>query len=396
MKLDEAYKATRIIESLENYAIIQENNCVPINGKNKSKNISSYPPNINREFWRSILIAPDDYWGATFSFNKVTLSDWIPRVPGLYFSKGADATRLFSRNYIAIKGSNRFELKPPGKSADVLGGVGEFVLPQDTFGNRMMSIISNDFFTDVNASTGIPVLISNDVWDHHSLQHGDCLTINNAKWTKLPAEWAQRFASIKGIPRGCIALNDINQEINKIAHNYPIEFHPFTIMQYEYKNSLLYDYVYLNVNTHEKKYRSKMEQFFEYYRLKEGRNGKYLIQFDMNNPLFETIYNTPDELLKQNQYGESQIRLITKRLKNIYFKGKTINDLIEFISSYYYQQDDLSALCLLANISPGIIAGNSVAEKTVVLVDYCIEKGIVEQLIDSISIKHPTIAFWND
>jgi hypothetical protein len=385
MKLKEAYKATRIIESLENFTIAHDKNIITANVKNKVENIYKgfYD---DQSFWRSILEAPDDYWGETFTFDEVTLSDWIPRVPGLFFSNGAEDIRAASKNHVAIRSPQWIEFHPPGKSSIVLGGIGTFVLPQDNFGNRMMSISHN-----CNASTGIPVLISNDIWDHHSLQQGDCLTIYDVKWMKLSAEWAQRFPSIKGIPRGCIVLDDIKQKIKKYNNSNPIEFHPFTIMQYESKHSLLFDYVFLTIDTHVKNIRSEMELFFENYRVKNGRNGKYLIQFDMNNPLFETIYNTPDELLKQNQYGESQLRLISKRLKNIYFNGNTIDQLIEFISNHYSLQDDFGALCILANINPGFIAGNTVVEKAVVLVDYCIEKDIVEQLVDSIAIKHSEI-----
>jgi len=387
MELKEAYKATKIVESLENFTVARDNVIVKTNEHEIDLRNPLYQDHADQAFWDFMLKAPESYWGKPFTLYDATLSDWIPRVPGLFFAKGSKAFRDTSKDYVALKSKKWTEFHPPGKSGKVLGGIGTFVLPQDSLGNRMMSVSHS-----CNSSTGIPVLISQDVWENKLLKPGNTLHIYNAKWEKLSIEWSQRFPSIKGIPRGCLVLTDINQKINKQSENiYPLEFHPFTIMEYESHNSLLYDYVYITVDTLEENYRAKMEDFFESYRNKDGRNGKYLIQIDMNNPLFDAIYNTPQELLKQNQYGESQLKLITTRLKNTYFGKNTITDLIDIICKHYILQEDLAALCIQANINFARIAGNTIAEKATVLLDYCIEKDTVEELIDAIAIQHSEI-----
>lgn len=394
MQLKDSYKAARMIESLENYSISTDNSLVESNVE-VNKDDSFYQDYLDQTFWEYILNAPDSFWGKTFTFYQVTLSDWVPRVPGLFFAKGSKEIRDSANNWIEFQSPGWTEFKPQGKSGKVLGGIGTIILPQDQkSGDRMMSLSHS-----CNASAGIPVLISNDVWEKNKLAPGDTLVIYDAKWIELSTKWVDRFPSIAGIPRGCIALLDINQKIYKADYPSPVQAHPFSVMQYEFKNALLYDYVYMTIDNLEENYRKKIKDFFEKYRVKEGRRGEYLIEIDMNNPLLGAIYNSPEELKKTDKFGKSELSLITKRIRRTYFKGNTIVDLIDFITQNYVSADDLFTLCRLANIKTGSISGNSAAERAASLVNYCIpddnneadNNNMIEQLIDAIAMANPGV-----
>lgn len=97
--------------------------------------------------------------------------------------------------------------KPLGKSQMVSGGVGTLRFPPDEMGRRLVSLSAHH-----NASSGIPVLISSDVWDAHSLAEGRVINIVTARWQSMGnSGWAGRFPSISGIPKGFLVVNNPKQ-----------------------------------------------------------------------------------------------------------------------------------------------------------------------------------------
>ncbi len=89
-----------------------------------------------------------------FSFYHFVVSDWVARVPGLFWAEYSGEIRKHSEQDIAIKSKDWIVFHPLGKSKKVLGGIGTIHLPPNDEGKRLISITSS-----CNASVGIPLLI---------------------------------------------------------------------------------------------------------------------------------------------------------------------------------------------------------------------------------------------
>jgi hypothetical protein len=120
-----------------------------------------------------------------------------------------------------------------------MGGVGTLLLPPTDEGKILLSVSAG-----CNASTGIPLLCFPEVYDHLKIKQGDCVIIRGAKWLPMDMHWASKFASTKDIPRGYLVIDSIDK-IRVLNRNYPVAYHPFSLMEYEYQDSLFYDFVYV-------------------------------------------------------------------------------------------------------------------------------------------------------
>lgn len=89
------------------------------------------------------------------------------------------------------------------------------------------------------------------------------------------------------MPRGYLVLDNLEQ-IEIIGRGCPIVYHPFSIMEYEHKDSLLYDFVYVTADSKAKDVELQIENFFNDYSKKDGRNGEYLLNPNIINPIFES------------------------------------------------------------------------------------------------------------
>lgn len=274
-------------------------------------------------------------------------------------------------------------LQPRGKSQQVFGGIGSVKLPPNEYGFRLVTLSGGH-----NASSGIPALISHDIWDYYKLRDGNNLTAR-AKWQPMPVGWAERFPSIKGIPKGCLVITNISQLSIVDDEVDPVQFHPCTVMEYEKGNSILYDFVYATLDTGMRSYRKNVEKFFEKYRTASNRYGKYPLSSDVADPLWEAEYMSPADLIRTEAGAESQLELIQARVRNESFKGRNLETIIEILN-VNYDVEGLKRVSTIIGISPSLwYRGGRLAAASADLLQECVKKGKVEELIDKIAIDYP-------
>jgi hypothetical protein len=366
-----AIRLARINETLENYVLAGGD---VKTGAQKGKD----PDQIiydERNFWNHFFDSPELYWNKLFSIRQCILSLWVPRIPGLFHTKSGRQMREQGYNHQAGTDKefkiNR-ELLPIGKSGVVLGGIGTFLFPPDIQGNQLVTLSLS-----YNASSGIPALISESVLATLKLKEGDLLKIKKAKWCKMSIEWAQRFPSIREIKRGYFSINN-PEDVEVLNRNIPMEIHPCSIMEYESKEGVLFDYVFVTVDSQERRYRKLASDFFEYYRTKEGRNGKFLIAADIAEPLFDSKYVSP-ESLRSDAAG---LNLIRHRINGLLIGGNTIDEMINVLSKNYSSIEDIKLLCTHLKLPKRILGTNKPAEAIHEVVNYCIEHEKVDEMVD--------------
>lgn len=371
MDLSAAYRSSRVIEALENYGVSGQGFPETQSGTRGGR--PEFMPN-EEEFWKKVLQDPNACWNQPFEFFHCVLSEWTPRIPGLYFSKGAAAIRAAADYEIAIKGPKWPEYRPPGKSAKVIGGMGTFLLPPDDEGNLLYSITVSS-----NASVGIPVLITADIAEQFRLQQGDVLNINKARWVKMSMSWSSRFPSVKGIPNGYLLINKPEQVI-KTGIPGLVEFHPCTIMEYQHGDNLLCDYIYVCADSSAPDYRLELERFFEYYRTKEGRNGRYLLACDPAQPMYDAQFSSPAEM--KNAPQAAAMKLIAGRIRKVTFNGQTIDNILAAINTTHTRPEDIMGLAERIDVPSNQLTGASAAQLANSLVGLCIDQHKLEELTD--------------
>jgi hypothetical protein len=382
MSLAIAIKAGNVIETLENYSVNEDT--IPQDGAPASGNDPFFYSDDS--FWTSFLKNPELFWNKKLSFHHVTLTDWVARVPGLYWGENAGRYRNAAVGEVEFKSEAWKTYTPQGKSNIVMGGIGDIILPPADEGNTIMTISFSN-----NASTGIPVLLYPEVIEHHQLKQGDMLHIYGATWRKMSLEWSSRFQSFSNIKRGYLVIDD-PQQVQIAGRDQPVEFHPCTIMEYNAGDAILYDYVFCTADTKYDNYRKRLEDFFEKYKNDQERFGRYLLAADANDPLFEADYNTPLDLQRAEPDGRSQLMLITERIQNsFYHRGETIDSLLQAIPKFYPTSNDITALIIKTGLPQASIQVAAAVNMSAQLVQLCIERKMLETLVDCILIEHPEL-----
>lgn len=230
------------------------------------------------------------------SFFGAAVSEWVARVPGLFWRPGSDKMR-------ALKPADResekqtkgwITFRPRGKSQLVSGGIGTLKFPPSEDGFRVVTLT-----TSHNASTGVLALVSPEVWDHHRLTEGTII-YGEARWAPIPLGWAPQFPIVAGVPRGCLILDKVG-EINVMEQNAPIQVHPYSVMEYWDGSARLHDFVYITVDTGDPDLRRKTTEFFADYRGRNDRDGRYLLSADIADPLWEATFTSPAEIRLNRQ-----------------------------------------------------------------------------------------------
>lgn len=379
MSLQELYKGAKIIETLENYALAEE-----INTQTQKSDIGvKYLFYNDEEFWCNVIAEPSKYWGQKIDLYCFVVSDWIARVPGLYWSRSSELVRQHKQEEIAIQSNHWIEFYPPGKSKKVMGGVGTLLLPPTEDGKVLMSVSAG-----CNASVGIPILCFPEVIDHLKIKQGDCLIILGAKWQPMDIHWASKFASTKNIPRGYLVIDSIDK-IRILEKDCPIVYHPFSLMEYEYHDSLLYDFVYVTADSKVENVSVEIEKFFNDYAKKEGRNGEYLLNPNIVTPIFESRYLCPTELTHASE--KAKLNLLYERVRGSNFKGKSIEQLIIKLPQFYQTSTSIKTLTRNIGINISFLVEDSAVSMSAQLINKCIEKRMVEDLIDRIAMEYPQI-----
>lgn len=379
MSLTELYKGAKLIETIENYALAEE-----ITSPNQEEeNVDKFQFYDDQQFWRSINNEPSKYWAQKIDLYYFVVSDWVARVPGLYWTPSSELIRQHKKEDIALQSKQWIEFYPPGKSKKVMGGVGTLLLPPTEEGKVLLSVSAG-----CNASTGIPLLCFPEVYDYLKIKQGDCVMIRGAKWLPMDMHWASKFASTKDIPRGYLVIDSIDK-IQIMERNYPVVYHPFSLMEYEYQDSLFYDFVYVTADSKVKNVNAEIERFFKEYAMKEGRNGEYLLNPNIVNPIFPSRYLSPTELAQASE--KAKLNLLYERIRGTYFNGKSIEQLTIKLPQYYQSSASIKTLAKNSGLNVALLEEGSAVNMSSQLIDFCIKKGIVENLIDRIILEYPKI-----
>ena len=379
MSLKELYKGTKLIETIENYALAEEITLVNQDEVNTDK----FEFYNDQQFWSSIINEPSKYWNQKIDLYNFVISDWIARVPGLYWISSSEKIRQHKKEDIALQSKQWIEFYPPGKSKKVMGGVGTLLLPPTDEGKVLLSISAG-----CNASTGIPLLCFPEVYDHLKIKQGDCVMIRGAKWLPMDKNWSSKFASTKDIPRGYLVIDSIDK-IQVLERNYPVIYHPFSLMEYEYQDSLFYDFVYVTADSKVKNVNSEIEHFFKEYAKKEGRNGEYLLNPNIVSPIFESRYSCPSELSSTSE--KAKLNLLYERIRKTYFKDQSVEVLMIKLPQYYQSSVSVRTLAKKIGLNVSLLVEDSAVNMSFQLIDLCIKKEMIENLVDRVTVDYPQI-----
>jgi hypothetical protein len=364
--LTRGYVTAQVGEALANYALAD----IPLQHK-----FDQPPPDRqpflqlydDSEFWRTIFQydAEEATIGNSFDCGifHAGVSEWVARVPGLYWRPGSGNMRSVNPAEIESETRRWKTYKPQGKSRLVSGGIGTLKLPANEDGFRLVTLT-----TSFNASTGVPALVAPDVWEHHGLCEGRIILNGTAKWREMPHKWAVQFPSVRGVPRACLLLTKVDH-ISVNDTEAPILIHPFTVMEYWTDTAQLHDFVYATADTSNAGFRRELSTFFEAYRTAHGRDGSYLVAADISCPMWDAVFANPEDMRMRKA---SQLRLLEARIRATANGDDVVDALVRKLS----QVDGVDVLVRLstdAGIEPRRwLAGGLIAEEAARLVDAAI------------------------
>jgi len=378
MSLRNLYKGLKIIETIQNYSLSGIFNIE----ENTRKSSSRYYYQ-EESFWKSVMQNPEKFWGKEIDLYNFVVSEWVARVPGLYWTEQSQNIRTNVDSHITFKSREYTEFNPPGKSKKVLGGIGTLLLPTTEQGTVLMSVSSSS-----NASTGVPILVFSEVLSQLKIKQGNTVNIKKARWQPMDIQWVQHFGSMKDIPRGYLVIDDPNK-IEVFQSDLPVIYHPFSIMEYENADTKLYDFVYVRADSKAEDIDLKIEKFFEYYRKKDDRNGEYLLNPNVKKPIFEARYMTPLDLQKPSE--KAKLKLLYERVKGQHFNNVAIDLLVNDLPKFYQSSRSIITLAENVGINPAILNEDSATTMSAQLISLCIEKEKVELLVDRMLFDYPQI-----
>jgi hypothetical protein len=383
MELPEIHRATLALEASENYA----NAGMPINNDDAGSDsqasfITTYEG--EKEFWTSVF-AGEIPWGTEVNILRLALSEWIGRVPGLFWMKNAARMRDVAENAVESVSEGWKTLKPLGKSQKVMGGVGTLKFPQhSTDGYRLASLSGG-----LNASAGIPVLISSEVWERHKLKEGKVISSLKAKWQSMSGtHWSESFPTTRGIPKGFLVVKNPDDLKAADETKYTL-FHPCTVMEYSSGTSVLYDFVYATADTGNKNHLKYIENFFEQYKNDNDRYGRYLFPAEIGGSLWEAEFDSPEALRDSGPGARSQLELLKARVRAETFSEKSLDSIIKFLTDTYTKQD-LRRVSDDIGIPPTVWASEgSDASAAIDFMAVCVRREKIEDLVYKIALEYP-------
>ncbi|WFU40782.1 hypothetical protein QA640_42640 [Bradyrhizobium sp. CB82] len=320
--------------------------------------------------------SPDpNRWDTVSTLYKVAVSEWVARVPGLYWLPGSQRMRTVHPSQIESKSDGWLTYTPRGKSQTVSGGVGTLKLSPSESGYRLATLTAS-----CNASTGVPALISPDVWDHHRLREGSVIVCGATRWRAMPLQWAAQFPIMQQLPRGCLVLDNVENVLD-VEDGAPIQAHPFSIMEYWDGPVRLFDFVYATADTRDEGFRADLSRFFEAYRLANDREGNYLTAADIAEPMWDAEFTSPESLRRDQR---AQLRLIERRVEDT-IRGIDFTEVLVKRLSQAAGLTDLKRISANAGIEwRRWSQGGAIGDEATRLVEYAISSGKQQALLYSL------------
>jgi hypothetical protein len=168
--------------------------------------------------------------------------------------------------------------------------------------------------------------------------------------------------------------------------------HPFTVMEYYHGGLELFDYVYAAADTGEPGYRGRLERFFDAYKDKQDRYGRYLLAGDALSPLWDAQFGSPEDLRRADPSSGSQLSLLEARVRERHLGQEVTEDLLAALAASCDTADDVRRLSDEAGIPPAIwFAGGTVAEVSSQLVDAALERDRLAALVEVLATHYPEL-----
>ena len=385
MGLREAFAGVHVLETCHNYARADDPLSQPPEVRPHQWNIGLYD---DRALWESILNDPERFWGQTVGFHPAALSEWVARVPGLYWRQGSEQLRQLSPAAVESHSNHWLTFKPWAKSQQVSGGVGTLRLAPAADGSRLVTLTVN-----LNASCGFPALLSADAWDAIAKAgpaEGRVIS-GEARWQPMAHGWSERFQSTLGLPRGCLVIDDPAQ-IRIYDEIAPVQIHPFTVMEYYAGASELFDFVYALADTKVPRYRQRLATFFDGYKQKNERYGRYLLAGDIMDPLWNAEFTNPAALRSADPAARPQLELLEARVRERMLGQDAIDTLLDALGNALHTPDEARALSAEVGIPPGAwYTGGSIAETVSEFVNAARSRNKLTELIEVVSKHYPSL-----
>jgi hypothetical protein len=148
-----------------------------------------------------------------------------------------------------------------------------------------------------------------------------------------------------------------------VERNVSTQIHPFTIMSYTDDTAELFDFVFATGITSDVDHRQKLEEFFESYKDRSGRHGKYLIAADIADPLWDSEFASPRELNRTNPSAASHLKMLERRVQARLFGDDTERELLKALGTLP-DIDYLRRISTLAGVAPSTWqSGGSIADE---------------------------------
>lgn len=382
------------LESLENYAVADSpllETARPASDAAVGAGAEAADHYKDSEFWTTIFTArahdQQSGWGRRHRVHYGFLTEWVARVPGLYWRPGSKRLRDQAAMRIESVSQGWTTYTPPGKSDKVAGGIGTLRFPHDAQGNRLATVSCG-----LNASSGIPMLLSDDLWQQAQRSggfEGRFAPYVSGIWQKMGPGWVDRFESIKGIPQGYLIVDrwELQDQIG------PVQFHPCSIMEYATGNRRLFDFVYDMVDTGNRHWRRDVAQFFESYKGQSGRAGRYLTNADIADPLWDADFNSPRELRQRSANGRSHLELLQARIRERLDGADLIEQTMEKLGRICNDKKDLGAYSDALGMSRMLWSiDGSLADNVASFVAAVQQRtGKLEELIQRIALNYPEV-----
>jgi hypothetical protein len=386
--LGRAYIAARIMETTENYARAD----APLQEATEEREA---PGGAYLEwdegFWEQVFAAGQQMWGRRIDIAPpVTVSEWVPRVPGLYWKPAARRLREFTQAMTEIISNKWHAFNPPTKSVRVMGGVGTLRLPPNDDGAHIITLT-----TGFNASEGVPALVSEEVWDRLTEQ-GSCegrriRVTAPVRWQEMSRGWSKEFDSTGDIPLGYLMLKD--PDAIEVEDEFaPVLVQPFSVMEYRDHGVELFDYVFAQADTASPGWRDSLSQFFAGYATAQERAGRYMLAAEVNGTLWQAVYRSPLELRGADPAAGSQLTLLMARVEARMLGDDTIDRVLQALTQISNNIADQRRISSDIGIEPSLwVSGGTLAETASKFMDEVLRQKKLPSLIEYLGTRYPEV-----
>ena len=108
--------------------------------------------------------------------------------------------------------------------------------------------------------------------------------------------------------------------------------------------------------------------------------------------MWDSDYNTPEELRKLGEHAESYLNLLTARIRKESFKGETIESILQGLGEILTDETTLFRYSEDIGLNRILwFQGGNMADSITNLVNKCLELNKLEELIDAVSLEYPNI-----